>query len=185
MADTKKEVAKAVEFVKTISFTPVEGEQKVEEKVEVIFSIYFILAQQGRIFIWIVVFQQEPVGVSKKKKKASGAKANVKSDESVFGYSEWWIDSVSTSVSAHRQSRVGRFFYFRSIKVQKLSSDVAATTEPKAMNEKKKWKKRGAVRQERERDWRNNERQTQGKRREGNAFGVRRWERAPARERER
>ena len=58
MADTKQEVAKAVEFVKTISFTPVEGEQKVEEKVEVIFSIYFILAQQGRIFIWIAVFQK-------------------------------------------------------------------------------------------------------------------------------
>ena len=50
MADTKQEVAKAVEFVKTISVTPVEGEQKVEEKVEVIFSILFYLSSTRSYF---------------------------------------------------------------------------------------------------------------------------------------
>ena len=50
MADSKQEVAKAVEFVKTISIVPEEGEQKVEEKFEVIFSILFYLSSTRSYF---------------------------------------------------------------------------------------------------------------------------------------
>ena len=41
ITDSKQEVAKAVEFVKTISITPEEGEKKVPEKVEVSYYILF------------------------------------------------------------------------------------------------------------------------------------------------